>query len=362
MLTPGPGQAPEHEATPGELLDQAVADGQIPGAVLLAGRRDARPLLAHVTGDAQHDGAARRPMTADTIFDLASVTKVVATLPCLLALAGSGELGLDDPVRRYLPAFAGDGKDAVTTRQLLTHTAGLPAHREYYKELDQPDEALAAALAEPLAAAPGTVVTYSDISMIVAGQLAVTIAGAGLEELTRQLVTGPLGMPDTGYRPAAALARRIAATEPAGGVAKVGVVHDENAELLGGVAGHAGVFATAADLARYAAAWTGHPPADWAVPAVLAEQALACQTDGLGGRRGLGWGLRFDRWDNMGDGWPAAGSCRSWTGNMPLPALLLYQLYPTRLLVVQMSLLRSEALSMTRVSSKPSASMYPSAA
>jgi CubicO group peptidase (beta-lactamase class C family) len=129
----------------------------------------------------------------------------------------------------------------------------------------------------------------------------------------RELVWEPLGLADTGYRPSPALAARIASTEHVGGRAKTGVVHDENAEAMGGVAGHAGVFGTAADLARYAAAWV-QPESEartaLRLPAWLTTEALRSQTDGLagGGRRGLGWGLRHDRFDNMGDGWPATGA------------------------------------------------------
>ena len=291
-------------ATATELIDRAVAAGVTPGAVLAAGLRSAAPLLMHVAGDAQHDTAAQRAMTAGTVFDLASLTKVVATMPCLLQLAGRGEVGLDEPVRRYLPAFTGTGKDQVTARQLLTHTSGLPDQRRYYQHLRDAGEIRAAALAEPLVARPGTVFCYSDVGFIILGELAASVAGCGLDELTRDVVCAPLGLERTRYLPPVVWADRIAATEPVLGAAKVGVVHDENAEALGGVAGHAGLFGTAADLARYAAAWAwdGSP---WAG---LRDEALRCQTEGLGGRRGLGWGLRGDKWDNLGDGWPASGA------------------------------------------------------
>jgi len=287
-----------------ELIDGAVGDGVVPGAVLAAGLRGAEPLLLHVAGDAQHDDAARRPMTPGTLFDLASLTKVVATMPCLLHLVGRGEVGLDEPARRYLPAFAGPGKDGVTVRHLLAHTSGLPDQRRYYRYLARAEEARSAALAEPLVAAPGAAVCYSDVGFIVLGELAAAVAGCRLDDLVREVVCAPLGLEATRYRPPGDWADRIAATEIVRGTAKVGVVHDENAEMLGGVAGHAGLFGTAADLARFAAAWAG----DGAPPAGLRAEALACQTEGLGGRRGLGWGLRHDRWDNMGDGWPASGA------------------------------------------------------
>ena len=206
----------------------------------------------------------------------------------------------------------------MTVRQLLLHTSGLPGVRRYYQELHDPGEILAAALAEPLVAPPGTVFCYSDVGFISLGELAAAVTGAGLDELVQDFVCGPLGMTATRYLPPAGWSGRIAATEIVDGVAKVGVVHDENAEILGGVAGHAGLFGTAADLARYAAAWAGNANAGalslagdgqargplWGMRA----EALRCQTEGLDARRGLGWGLRRDRYDNMGDGWPDSGA------------------------------------------------------
>ena len=299
-----------------ELIDDAVARGVIPGAVLVAGIGSPQPVLQHVAGDAQQDQDARRPMSAGTIFDLASLTKVTATLPCVLRLIGSGDVGLDDPVARFLPAFTGEGKDRVTVRQLLTHTSGLPDARRYYEYLQDPAEIRTAALAESLVAAPGSAVCYSDVGFIALGEMCAAVAACGLAELARELVCAPLGLTDTGYLPAPALAGRIASTERVAGSAKTGVVHDENAEVLGGVAGHAGLFGTAADLARYAAAWAcpdGEAAAALRLPGWLRAEALACQTEGLvcqgvPGRRGLGWGLRRDRFDNMGDGWPSSGA------------------------------------------------------
>jgi len=295
---------PAGAPTAAELVDRAIGSGVIPGAVLAAGRLSAEPVLLHVAGDAQRDLAAQRPMTADTVFDLASLTKVVGTLPVVLHLACHGAIGLDDPVDRYLPAFAGPGKDQVTVRHLLLHTSGLPSQRRYYEYLGDRPAILAAAMAEPLVARPGTAFAYSDVGFIVLGELAAAVSGCGLDVLVQDVVCAPLGLTATRYLPPACWAGRIAATEISGGAAKVGVVHDENAEKLGGVAGHAGLFGTAGDLARYAATWaaSGTPRGG------LCAEALRCQTEGLGGRRGLGWGLRSDPYDNMGDGWPASGA------------------------------------------------------
>jgi CubicO group peptidase (beta-lactamase class C family) len=296
-----------------DLVDAAVTSGLIPGAVLAAGIGSEEPVLLHVAGDAQRDEDDRRPMSADTIFDLASLTKVVGTLPCVLRLVATGEVGLDDQVGRYLPAFDGAGKDGVTVRHLLAHISGLPDQRRYYQYMHDASEIRSAALAEPLVSQPGSTFCYSDVGFITLGELCASVAGTGLEQLVRELVFEPLALADTGYLPSPALAARIASTEHVGGAAKNGIVHDENAEAMGGVAGHAGLFGTAADLARYAAAWV-QPESEAGValqlPAWLTTEALRCQTDGLagGGRRGLGWGLRNDRFDNMGDGWPVTGA------------------------------------------------------
>ena len=319
------------------LIDDAVTSGVIPGAVLVAGIGSDEPVIRHVAGFAEDDAHALRAMTYDTIFDLASLTKVVATLPCVLRLVAAGRLSLDHPVRDYLRGFDGAGKDAVTVRQLLTHTSGLPGHRKYYEYLHDPAELRAAALAEPLVTAPGTSVCYSDIGFIALGELCAAVTGDGLDRLVAEEVCTPLGMTDTGYLPDAGLAGRTASTEPVAGVGKTGVVHDENAEALAGVAGHAGLFGTAADLSRYAAAWVGWrgrgqqsagagsaPATSLGLPGWLRADALRCQTEGMpsapragdgarpaAGRRGLGWGLRGDRWDNMGDGWPLSGAGHS---------------------------------------------------
>ncbi len=330
------GSRPASQVSAADLIDDAIARGVIPGAVLAAGVGTAQPSLLHVAGFAQQDSQARRPMTRDTVFDLASLTKVIATLPCVLRLVAAGQVRLGSSVRRYLPAFDGPGKDAVTVAQLLTHTSGLPDHRRYDEYLHDPAQVRAAALAEPLVAAAGTRVSYSDVGFIVLGELCAAVAGCGLDQLVLDLVCAPLAMPDTGYLPGAMLAGRTASTELIGGVAKTGTVHDENAAALGGVAGHAGLFGTAADLGRYAAAWAASgsgPSASLGLPGWLRAEALRCHTEGMpgkpnpanagrpgaakargapaespGDRRGLGWGLRGDRWDNMGQGWPWSGA------------------------------------------------------
>ncbi|MGC5331896.1 serine hydrolase [Micromonospora sp. DT62] len=193
------------------------------------------------------------PMRPDTIFDLASVSKLFTTIVTMQQVE-RGRVDLDAPVARYVPEFAAGGKAAVTVRMLLTHTSGLPAFVPLWSRYPTPAERFAAALATPLApgAEPGTRYVYSDLGLIALGVLVERVTGRPLAALVKDGVTAPLGMTDTGYNPGPQQRSRIAATEyqPYAGRGMVwGEVHDENAWSLGGVAGHAGVFSTAADLA-----------------------------------------------------------------------------------------------------------------
>jgi CubicO group peptidase (beta-lactamase class C family) len=285
---------------PFALVATAVTDGVVPSAVLVTGRG------AHDQGRAAAFGTAAE----DTVFDLASLTKVVATTPAVLRLADEGALGLDDPVVRHLPAFTGPGKDTVTIRHLLAHSSGLPAHGEYWRVPGGPEGRLAAVVAEPLVDPCGSVVRYSDLGFILLGRIVETVAGRPLAEAVAGLVLEPLGLTRTRYLPPPDWHARTAPTEAnrLDGVpgAKAGRVHDENAESMGGVAGHAGLFGTAADLAvMVRRMWLAE---DSPLSAVMRRDAVACQTTGLNGRRGLGWTLRGDTFDFMGEGWPASGA------------------------------------------------------
>lgn len=191
------------------------------------------------------------PTRPDTIFDLASVSKLFTTIVALQQVE-RGRIDLDAPVAAYVPEFAAGGKESVTVRMLLTHTSGLPAWAPLWSQYPTPAERLAAALATPLAAPPGTRYVYSDLGLIALAEVVQRVTGRSLDQVVREGITDPLGMVDTGYNPAPELRHRIAATEyqPYAGRGMVwGEVHDENAWALGGVAGHAGVFSTAADLA-----------------------------------------------------------------------------------------------------------------
>ncbi len=265
-----------------------VLDGAVPGvcsAAVALIAVDGEIVAAEARGELVRyaDGmgnlvARRPPATRDSIFDIASITKLFTTV-VVLSLVEEGRLGLDEPITTWLP---GAGRTLMgrapgtgtapppTLRQLLTHTAGLPAGRKAHRWLpgDRPGihaERLAFLLTTPLLRPPGERHLYSDVGLIIAGRLAELAAGTSLRDLVRTRVAAPLGLRDTGYLPPPALRHRIAATEhkperPGPGCVR-GEVHDETAYGLGGVAGHAGIFSTADDLLRFAEALrTGGPP------------------------------------------------------------------------------------------------------
>jgi CubicO group peptidase (beta-lactamase class C family) len=285
-------------------LGQIIKAARVPGAVAAAGRGP-RTLATWTAGHADTAPGAARPMTPETIFDLASLTKVVATTTTVLALAG-----LDDPVCRYLPRFA---FPAVTVRHLLTHTSGLPGSRKFYEWCGSRGELLDDLYATALEAPPGARVVYSDLGFMLLGELVAVVAGEPLEAAVRRLVTDPLGMARTRFRPSGPPGIFASTERRADGSPWTGIVHDENARLMGGVAGHAGLFSTAGDLAAFAAWWTGDD--DGPVPVALRREAERGQTSGLDGERGLGWTRRGDRYDILGDGWPpSAVSHTGFTG------------------------------------------------
>ena len=197
----------------------------------------------------------RIPARVDTLYDLASVSKLFTTV-VLLQLVEAGRVDLDAPVATYVPEFAAGGKAAITPRNLLNHNSGLPAFLPFYSSYPTPETRLAAALATPVVAGtrPGAQYVYSDIGLIALGVLIQRVTGTTLDVAVRERVTGPLSMTDTQYNPGPELKSRIAATEYEPYVNRGmvwGEVHDENAWSLGGVAGHAGLFSTADDLAIF---------------------------------------------------------------------------------------------------------------
>ncbi len=240
-----------------DAITTAVSSNRTPGAVLWLEHRGARHVA--VFGNRSVD-PVRESMTEDTIFDAASLTKVLATTPAVMKLV---ELGRVDPARTvatYLPEFTDGGREAITVGQLLTHTSGLPPGLSRAEAWLGPTEALRRACVEPLMDPPGSRFRYSDINFILLGELVHRVSGRTLDRFCAVEFYRPLKMRDTGFRPmppgsltpvARADVTRMAPTERIGPTVLRGVVHDPTSRRMGGVAGHAGLFTTAGDLARF---------------------------------------------------------------------------------------------------------------
>jgi CubicO group peptidase (beta-lactamase class C family) len=247
------GMSAKRLATINRVVERGIKAGGYPGASVVVGRKGAvvwQKGFGHLgwTKDAAS-------VTADSsIYDLASLTKVVGTTTAIMILFDEGKIHLDDQVVKFIPEFTGGGKDVVTIRQLLEHRSGLPAGRDLWRIAHSPEEARAAVIATNLEAAPGTRYEYSDLGADMLGFVVEKVSGQTLDQFLAARVFGPLGMKDTRFRPDASLRGRIAPTEinPPRGYPLRGEVHDENAYALGGVAGHAGLFSTASDLAIFA--------------------------------------------------------------------------------------------------------------
>jgi uncharacterized protein YbbC (DUF1343 family) len=232
------------------VLDEEIGAGRLPGAVIVAGEHG-RVVYRGAFGE-RAVAPEPLPMIADTIFDLASLTKVVATTTAVMQLVDAGRLRLRDPVSRYWSAFARNGKQGITVEQLLTHTSGLRPDFDLKDQWAGDHAARARVEAERPAYAPGARFLYSDINFIALGELIQRVTGQSLDVYAARHIFGPLGMTDTRFRPAPSLRDRIAPTDYQDGVLRWGEVQDPTAHRMGGVAGHAGLFATADDLAIFA--------------------------------------------------------------------------------------------------------------
>lgn len=234
------------------ILARAVRDSVFPGGIAIIGTRTG--VVAQVA-EGRIDWTADAPAPdSATIWDIASLTKVVGMTTAMMQLVDQGRVSLDAPVQSYLGEWQGQWKDRVTVRQLLTHSGGLPAHRTTWLEVESAAEALQLVLATPLEAPPGSRYVYSDLGAILLGLIVERVTATPLDVYLERTVFRPLGMRDTRYHPSSDDLARVAPTEldPWRGRHLRGEVHDENAFRLGGVSAHAGLFSTGADLARFA--------------------------------------------------------------------------------------------------------------
>ncbi|HUQ45439.1 MAG TPA: serine hydrolase domain-containing protein [Gemmatimonadaceae bacterium] len=271
------------------ILERGVTDSTFPGAIAVVGTH-AGPLVTVAAGHL--DWAPSPVPDENTIWDLASLTKVVGMTSAMMQLVERGVVSLDAPVQRYLPEWAGPNKDRVTVRHLLTHQSGLPAFKQHFKLNVSPDSTLRLFFLTPLDTLPGVRMVYSDIGAILLGKIVERASGEALDAYLERHVFTPLGMRDTRYRPLVELLARIAPTEkdPWRGRHLRGEVHDENAFALGGVSGHAGLFSTAHDLDHLARAYLNGGTLDGARLASAATIAqFTTVQDAAFSTRALGW-------------------------------------------------------------------------
>jgi serine-type D-Ala-D-Ala carboxypeptidase len=282
------GMSAERLETIDRIVRRGITAGGYPGASVVVGRNGYSVFekgygrLGWTTGSAA-------VVPDESIYDLASLTKVVGTATAAMILYDEGRLELDAPVSKYLPAFSGGAKDVVTVRQLLTHTSGLPAGRDLRRLASSTWEARQLVIGTPLTCNPGRCQVYSDLGADVLGFTVEAIAGQGLDAFLDERVFTPLGMSDTHFRPEPAMRDRIAPTEVSSprGYALQGEVHDENAWALGGVAGHAGLFSTAADLSLFAQMMLNRGTLNGV--RIVSDSAVTRFTTRTSGTRALGW-------------------------------------------------------------------------
>jgi len=296
------GMSSERLAMVDHVVQRGIAAGGYPGAAVVVGRRGAA-VWQKGFGRLGWEKTSPWVSTDRTIYDLASLTKVVGTTSALMVLYDEGKIRLDEPISTYIPEFAGGEKDRVTVRMLLEHRSGLPAGRDLWRIAHTPEEARAAVIATPLGCEPGRCYEYSDLGADMLGFIVEAVSGERLDQFLSERVFTPLGMTDTGFRPADSLKARIAPTESNSprGYALQGEVHDENAFALGGVAGHAGLFSTAADLAVFAQMMLNG--GEFNGTRVIADSTIALFTTRAAGTRALGW-------DTCG----GSGSCGKYLG------------------------------------------------
>lgn len=292
-----PALAPAPLAEAGAAIERFIAQRQLPGAVLWMEKLGEPP--HHRAYGQRAVDPSPEPLDEATVFDAASLTKPVVTATLVQLLREQGRLDMESPLQRYLPDCGGSEKAGITLRQLLTHSSGLPAGLPGNGAGDWAGGADAERIACGLAplAAPGAVFRYSDVNFILLGRIVERVSGMPLNRLAEQALFQPLGMRDSGYRPLGRMAaQRIAPTErqPDGHMLR-GEVHDPTARKMGGVAGHAGLFTTAADLARFARMLLASGVTEDGRRLLSAESVALLTTPqsprGLDAQRGMGWDI-----------------------------------------------------------------------
>jgi uncharacterized protein YbbC (DUF1343 family)/CubicO group peptidase (beta-lactamase class C family) len=283
------------------VVQESIDKGQLPGAVVLVIHRGKIAFRKAYGLRSKQPDEVR--MTTDTVFDLASLTKPIATAISAMILIEQGKLKLEDLVSHHLPTFAQNGKERITVEHLLLHTSGLIADNPVSDYQDGRAKALERIFQLRPRTEPGAKFVYSDVNFIVLGELVKKISGEALDVFAGKHIFAPLGLRETTFRPGKALAERAAPTEKRGDHWMRGEVHDPRAYLLGGVAGHAGLFSTADDLAVFAQMILNR--GSYADKRILKAETVRLMTTPRpvpGGQRALGWDVRTAFSSNRGDG------------------------------------------------------------
>ncbi len=287
-----------------DAINKAIRDGQIPGAVVLIGH-NGQVVYRKAYGQRWLE-PKREPMTLDTIFDMASLTKVMATTGSVMRMFELGQIRLNDPVAKYIPEFGKYGKEEITIRQLMTHYSGLREDLDLKSPWVGKETAYQLANEEKPVSPPGAYFRYSDINFIVLGELVERLSNMPLDKYADAHIFQPLGMTETRFLPPSSWLPRIAPTEyDERNVMLHGVVHDPTARRMGGVAGHAGLFSTADDLAKFAQALL-----DGKFPlSPLTVEKMTTPEQPLNGTslRGLGWDIDSPLSSNRGELFPLGG-------------------------------------------------------
>jgi CubicO group peptidase (beta-lactamase class C family) len=295
MLTAGGTSDPDPRfSAVAAMVERGIRRGVYPGAVLVIGRRDT---VLYSRGFGRLTWAARSPAPSPsaTLWDLASLTKVMATASAVMVLVDRGSVRLDEPVARYLPRVSGGGREQITVRMLLDHTSGLPAYLAFHRLAASRDAAVELLYRQPLVRRPGASAVYSDLNAILLGLLVEKVTTESLDVFTAREVSRPLGLTSTMFTPSLRAGLSIAPSRKVGGRPVAGRVNDDNAFLFGGVAGQAGLFSTGADVARFAQHWLrsgedrgsiGKPGEGWVSSGTMRE---FLQRSTASGSRALGW-------------------------------------------------------------------------
>lgn len=294
------GMNPDRLAVIDEVVQEGIRREKMPGAVVLVGYRGG--IVYHKAFGHRQLLPQKKPMQTDTVFDMASLTKPIATATCIMLLIEDGKIKLTEKVAAYIPEFAANGKQDITVRQLLIHSGGLIPDNSIKDYVNGPEEAFRKIHELKTYVTPGTKFVYTDVGFIVLAEIIERITGKSVHEFSQERIFRPLAMNETGYLPANNLHARCAVTEQRAGKWMQGEVHDPRSYALGGIAGHAGLFSTATDLATYCQMMINKGiMGDARIMQPGTTALMTTPIEVSSGIRTLGWDVRSPYSSNRGD-------------------------------------------------------------